>query len=477
MICYFPTIYEDELLYSVIARYYAHIGYLNYIDVAKELYEIPTMMMNMEFVLAFNEEFIDVVERQMDWVEIIKKHTMFPYYARFQSLEKREKAFEALCNQSGNYNNLMQIQKKRNGEERVLRYCPLCAKEDRKKFGETYWHRNHQIVGVNVCPIHKCYLLKSDIVMYIKDVRKLVSAEESCTCNKIVEATNELELRLAQYVIDVFQSKMDMKGNVLIGKFLHSKMQGTKYISIRGEQRNLTLLHKDFMDYYKHLPIEGIKEAWQIEKILNNYRLNPFEICELAMFLDIPTKELVNMKLPLKNQAQLFDEKVKNMHANGMSYVEISKRLDVSYDYIKKIGRGGCKEENPKIKPSKKCGVKPKDWNKIDLETLPKVKEAIRQLQGDGIERPRKVSEYAICKMLGFPNKRFQLLPMCRDEIKKNKESQRQYWIKEIGWAVRKLEREGETLNWKHIRELTNIKRRDFDVCKLEVVELKGIEI
>lgn len=42
-----------------------------------------------------------------------------------------------------------------------LRFCSLCANEDRLKFGETYWHRIHQITGVEICHIHKVFLVNS----------------------------------------------------------------------------------------------------------------------------------------------------------------------------------------------------------------------------------------------------------------------------------------------------------------------------
>ena len=34
-----------------------------------------------------------------------------------------------------------------------------------KKYGETYWHRTHQIFGVKVCPIHSVKLIESSITI------------------------------------------------------------------------------------------------------------------------------------------------------------------------------------------------------------------------------------------------------------------------------------------------------------------------
>lgn len=39
----------------------------------------------------------------------------------------------------------------RTGTDRYLKYCPICAEEDRQKYGEAYWHRSHQIAKLPKC--------------------------------------------------------------------------------------------------------------------------------------------------------------------------------------------------------------------------------------------------------------------------------------------------------------------------------------
>jgi hypothetical protein len=43
-----------------------------------------------------------------------------------------------------------------------LRFCPSCVEQDKANFGETYWHRIHQIPGVEVCPHHATFLEESN---------------------------------------------------------------------------------------------------------------------------------------------------------------------------------------------------------------------------------------------------------------------------------------------------------------------------
>jgi len=61
-----------------------------------------------------------------------------------------------------------------------LRFCPQCVAEDRNRFGECYWHRVHQISGVELCPFHEVYLQDSHVQASNKRTRhEYVAAERS----------------------------------------------------------------------------------------------------------------------------------------------------------------------------------------------------------------------------------------------------------------------------------------------------------
>jgi len=56
-------------------------------------------------------------------------------------------------------------------------------------------------------------------------------------------------------------------------------------------------------------------------------------------------------------------------------------------------------------------------------------------------------------------------LPKCLAEIQRYEESQEQYWAREVAWAARRVEDSGVTLTWRKVRDLTNMRRRDFEAC------------
>lgn len=54
---------------------------------------------------------------------------------------------------------------------------------------------------------------------------------------------------------------------------------------------------------------------------------------------------------------------------------------------------------------------------------------------------------------------------MCKAEIEKYQESQEEYWAREVVWAVNHVITEGNRLNWKQIRNLTNMRKKDLIKC------------
>ena len=241
--------------------------------------------------------------------ELIEKHTMFSYYGRFLPKERRNQAFTEMVKTRGNYHNILPMPKRKGNAKRYLRYCPLCAENDRRQYGEAYWHRTHQLQGITVCAVHKCYLHDSHVEISGKASPTLTAAETviPATVDTPLPCQNDIEYRLANYMTQVFQSKLDLQCNISTGSFLHSKMEYTPYRSVRGEQRNISLLHADFKEYYKDLPDNSFSELWQVQKVLTGDRINTYEICMIAMFLDISTADLVKMKLPEQTKEQKKD--------------------------------------------------------------------------------------------------------------------------------------------------------------------------
>lgn len=468
MIGFFPEAYEDELVYSQLARYYVRTGYTSYRAVANELFCNGGARPHIEYFIKFTPEALKAITRNISFEDVIMKHTMYPYYARFYPKEVKKAAFQDLMQMSGGIRNMLTGSLRRYGEDRFLRYCPMCLKEDKETYGEGYWHRTHQLPSVIVCPKHHCYLCNSKVLINGTKQLSLISAEEELKeVEEPLPSTNDIEKLVAEYITDVFLADFDVESDVKVGKFLHSKLANTNYLSPRGQNRKMELLVQDFNKFYESFgKRKAFCEGWQLMNIFTSRKWDANHICMLSIFLNISIEELLEMKLPEKSQEELFDEKIKALQEEGKTYVEIAEMLNMNRKVVRLICNEDYFRHKPKKREKKAKGVKVRDWGKIDDETLPLVKATIERLRGDEYNKPHRITFNAIEQNLKLSSGQIRLrMPKCREEIIRQQEPLEKYWARKIIWAVMTLQREGATLNWYRITSLAGMRSKDFAAC------------
>ena len=400
MIGFFPHFYPDELVYSLLARYYDHTGYLVYRCAAEELFANSACRPNPAFINLYTDDALGCLTRNISMEEVILRHTMLPAY-RFLSAERLQRAFQSLMKMDVDYYNALPLPNNVNGKKRFLRYCSICVNADREAYGECYWHRMHQIVDINICPEHRCYLIDSTVVLNACGSPSLTSAERAVRDVDPFIVCNPRDTALAKYTQLVFDAPMDMHSDVLTGNFLNSRLEGTQYVSRRGGRRNMLLFRKDFLAFYAGHASLYPMETWQLEKIFCNQSFGLNEICMIAFFLGINAADLCNMRLPEKTQAEQFDEQVRVLHDSGLSYPKIAAHMNAKLENVKAAGEGKyCGKNTERRRMSRKGGCPPKDWEAIDADMLPKVEKLIRTLRGDGISKPRRVTINAVERLL-----------------------------------------------------------------------------
>ena len=128
-IAYFPTIYEDELIYSVLARFYVHSGSMSMEYVNKEIFISARQgKLDKEFIKPLKQEVVELLTKNMTIEELLEKHTMFPCYGRFLDDERRNRGYQALLSMDGNFYLLFGKPQTKQEEERVMKYCPMFCK-------------------------------------------------------------------------------------------------------------------------------------------------------------------------------------------------------------------------------------------------------------------------------------------------------------------------------------------------------------
>ncbi|AUO07086.1 hypothetical protein NS115_01140 [Paenibacillus jamilae] len=154
------TLYPDELLASFIARNHLLRGHRSikttyqsffHLTAGKPAYDLPSGL----------KALLQSEQLKITLDELIHFHTLYPYYKPFWSIQQcRQVKEEMVADKSQRIQMIAGVMASIIRTHKVLKICPLCLQADLDQFGEAYWHRTHQLPGVLVCPIHKCFLLE-----------------------------------------------------------------------------------------------------------------------------------------------------------------------------------------------------------------------------------------------------------------------------------------------------------------------------
>lgn len=157
MLTYFPSPHPGEWWYSVLCRYHVRSGNSKHRTSIKELFGgHPKVAMGTLFPNGSIYQVVSQLPKSWKCQNMILKHTLFSYYVRMYSTEQKRKMMDALC--SGDSVILTHIWRSTTKKTWSLKYCPICAQEDTVKYGEPYWHREHQLPLASVCCVHHCRL-------------------------------------------------------------------------------------------------------------------------------------------------------------------------------------------------------------------------------------------------------------------------------------------------------------------------------
>ncbi len=423
MISYLPEIYPDELVYSWFCRYYVHSGCLTHSMALKEILYNRCNNPSKEFLGHLNPDMLSAMHRMYPINEVILRHTMYPQYARFIPQEQKKKALYHIGFDFCDVHHLFAILP-RSESDLYLKYCPICADEDRRQYGEAYWHRIHQIRNMQICTRHNCKLVNSSVVAKSEQTFTLCPAESYIVDPKTIIETDLLKIAFAQYMVDAFNAPMNFEKDVPVSAVLYHGMQNTKYLKATGKTRYTKQLADDINTYYDRLYIGDIASLSQIQRVLlGGDRFDFSVICQIAFYIGMDIEALTN---PMLTAAQIEQEQ--------------------STHYMK---------NKPAI-----------DWAVYDAETAPILERFARSIY-DGtaseIGRPERVSEKIIYRKMNLPAHRLESLPLCKAVFDKYSESYEENWAKRIIWAYDKLKADNKPFHWSDIRLLSGVKKKNVE--------------
>lgn len=358
---FFPNPYEDELLYSVLARYCIQSGNPNSIQNFDDMFGTRNVIASIELPGKLDALISNMpLTAQYTSDYFIFKHTIFPYLASFVPEERAKEAIENMKEGDvANVYNMMGLTASNIYHNKYFRFCSKCIQEDINEHGETYWHRLHQITGVFICPKHKETLYDSTVLMRGANRQTYISATtENCVIKKTEVFSDETFKRLLQVAEDI--------QTIFNKEFIFQSIKKHKYIYMerlidRGFANLNTMVHqKRFKQALKEFwgedtlqllqsPIEDRKDCLWLSSLVRDNQITsqPIRHLLVARFLDIDIKGLLDNSLYKnikKSHREQWEDKLVELCKQDLSIREIAITLDSTPKTIRKsIDRLGIK--------------------------------------------------------------------------------------------------------------------------------------
>lgn len=280
---FFPSLHSDELLYSAFARYSDQTSYPNALNALNDLFGNQKVAAIVDFPNRL-ERFIAELPSGHNYTSehLINDHTLFPFYEPFLPPD-RAKAVRLEMKEEGDNHvrAMLGITAGRIPLPSHLRYCPICVDEDRKKYRETYWHRTHQITGIEVCPTHSVFLEHSTAQWQerSRSSSRFFTAEQAVKAVAprpldLTKKQNDILLRLAKASAWLLSNHgLTLDSGLLRARYYNALLK-RGYAYYNGRIRTTELLNA-FIQFYStkflsaiHCPINSGGHSWIIRLLM-----------------------------------------------------------------------------------------------------------------------------------------------------------------------------------------------------------------
>lgn len=209
---YFPRIYQDESLYSVLARYHRHVGGGSPKQTLCDLFGSPNVIASTDL-----QGHLGALASRLppSWAlsadRLLAQFTLFPYLLAFQPAPVRERVARAAVEGSLSGVHLLIGLASSKYRVKFLRFCPECLQDMRRDVGEYYWRRSHQVAGVLICLEHGCSLKESGVPAPLGNRHAFIAATaRNCVDGRIVApaglAADDAVRRIAERCVATLQS-------------------------------------------------------------------------------------------------------------------------------------------------------------------------------------------------------------------------------------------------------------------------------
>lgn len=351
----FPTIYENELLYSCISRYRRMTGIVNKKALMNDLYN-QNVSLNSIYFPVHCEHIINnlPINNKITVDNLIKENTLFRVFSSFINEEKALLVYKGMKNSErfSPYSKLGLVGTKIEMQNNLL-YCPECINEDMKRYGESYWRVLHQVPGVFYCDKHKIPLIKSNICSNDSriDFVCVEDIDESMSTPAILDDKNiNLNLkyiRMVEYLLknDVKRREKDFFNNIYI-----DKLRDRGLTSYNGNL-HIKELEDAFISFYSNdylrlmqSEIDINNENNWLRKFIRKSNKQKHVLRHLLMiqFLNINIEELFDMNEAEGKRKYIYVPNPRlDVYEQRRKWIEVLKEHpNLNKSEYKKIGKG-----------------------------------------------------------------------------------------------------------------------------------------
>ncbi|MEG0396721.1 MAG: TniQ family protein, partial [Oscillospiraceae bacterium] len=385
----------------------------------------------------------------------LHEHTLFSYYARFWSADRKRSVEAALFSDEdtavfkvGMYQASMQ-------RPLFFRYCPQCYQEDIARYGEPYWHRQHQLADLDVCVKHRCYLQETNISLRNSKSILCPAADIEQFCTNPSNNPLKLEIKFAEVVTESLTQPLLFDDGMQYKKVYDKNLKERRWRSPTGKRTNTAEILASMQNFYK----ESI-----FYQEIETERLNALFCATKSVALRMVLLAAVFFDLSLES---LFDtimsddvvSKMKELASQGVSQREIARRFSIDAATVRRWINPPYKNNAVRTKKVRKAYPKT-DWNKLDEQWLPLVVNILNQLEQG---KPQQVTFPLVARLLsGVSPAQLHRMEQCASRIKTKIEPIQTVWEHRLQWAEQELIRQEKAITETAIFKMAGINKKRY---------------
>ncbi len=203
--------YPNELIYSVLARYHFYSGNISFRDTNIELFGENYTLPSIDCVSSL-ESLCKNIGADYSAEQFIYNNSILPFYFPFVENHKKRLLMSMARFDGRNMFVYLGLAAGSVSKQNLLKFCPDCAREDYQKFGESYFHREHHLDGIILCPHHGTFIeeyQKSDSrVEYTRLRNDRIENSKGTAC----ESNYSILLRrISRQALYLLENKVDFK--------------------------------------------------------------------------------------------------------------------------------------------------------------------------------------------------------------------------------------------------------------------------